>query len=296
MPINLLAPIGSIANTSIENLIQFVIALLFVTGIVFSIAFLIYGGIRWILSGGDKAKVEAARGHIVASIVGLVIIAAAFLIFAIVFQLLGARNPLTEGLCIPTLQHPFCQPKSTPTPIPQQPAPNTAQGLVSINLSVFLEGIGPARANLTQKVFVASASAWTQDNNQETAIKGGTITYDAKTGMFRGTLDSGSPLVAQNYYFKVKVNRFLKKQILNVFVVKPDPTPKTIQLSTLLLGGDANNNGKIDMEDYGIIVRCFGKKQNSKTCLDKKGDLNYDGIINEIDYNMVVRNFGKTDE
>lgn len=117
MPINLLPPSGSIGNVPVENIPQFIITLLFVVGMVIAVAFLIFGGIRWILSGGDKTKVEAARGHIVASIIGLVIIAAAFLIFSLVFQILGVRNPLTGGLCIPTLQNPFCFPQGvTPTP------------------------------------------------------------------------------------------------------------------------------------------------------------------------------------
>jgi len=120
MPIDIVPPPGAVADTTLEQVIQFVITLLFVTGVIFAIAFLIYGGIRWIISGGNKEKVEAARGHIVAAIVGLVIIIAAFLIFAVIFQILGARNPLTEGLCIPTLQHPFC-PTPTPTTPPATP-------------------------------------------------------------------------------------------------------------------------------------------------------------------------------
>lgn len=115
IPIPITPPPGSISNVPVENIPQFIVTLLFVIGIVIAVAFLIYGGIRWVLSGGDKTKVEAARGHIVASIIGLVIIAAAFLIFSLVFQILGVRNPLTGGLCIPTLQDPFCR-TVTPTP------------------------------------------------------------------------------------------------------------------------------------------------------------------------------------
>ena len=120
IPIAITPPAGSVGNVPIENIPQFIITLLFVTGIVIAVAFLIYGGIRWVLSGGDKTKVETARNHIVASIIGLVIIAASFLIFSLVFQILGARNPLTGVLCIPTLQNPFCPPP-TPTSPPTTP-------------------------------------------------------------------------------------------------------------------------------------------------------------------------------
>lgn len=118
IPIPITPPPGSVGNVPIENIPQFIITLLFVIGIVIAVAFLIFGGIRWILSGGDKTRVDTARGHIVASIIGLVIIATSFLIFSLVFQILGVRNPLTGGLCIPTLQNPFCFPQGvTPTPL-----------------------------------------------------------------------------------------------------------------------------------------------------------------------------------
>ena len=135
MPINLIPPLGSLTNVPLENIPQFIITILFVVGIVIAVAFLIFGGIKWILSGGDKTKVDAARGHIVASIVGLVIIAASFLIFSVVFQLLGARNPLTGGLCIPTLQHPFCiQPSVTPNPTQTAPTA-TPSGTITGTIS-----------------------------------------------------------------------------------------------------------------------------------------------------------------
>lgn len=108
-PIPLKPPAGSIPeSTEVSKIPQFVITLLFILGTIIAIAFLIYGGIRWVLSGGDKAKVEAARGHIVAAIIGLVIIAGAFFIINIVFTLLGQKFEL-GNLCIPTLTTPNCK-------------------------------------------------------------------------------------------------------------------------------------------------------------------------------------------
>ena len=45
---------------------------------------LIWGGIEWVLSAGDKEKVANARKRIIASLVGLVIIALAYFILKIV--------------------------------------------------------------------------------------------------------------------------------------------------------------------------------------------------------------------
>ncbi|MEX2007505.1 MAG: pilin [Candidatus Levyibacteriota bacterium] len=96
--INVKPPSGSIpSNTPVENFPQFLINLLFIIGLIVAVAFLIYGGIKWILSGGDKTAVESARNHIIAAIVGLVIIVGAFFIISIVFTLLGVANPLTGG-------------------------------------------------------------------------------------------------------------------------------------------------------------------------------------------------------
>ena len=110
-PIDITAPPGAVTqDISLSNLPAFLIQLAFVAGIVISIAFLIYGGIKWVLSGGDKTKVESARGHIVAAIVGLVIIAGAYTIISIIFQIIGASNPITTGkFCIPTLTAPRCK-------------------------------------------------------------------------------------------------------------------------------------------------------------------------------------------
>ncbi len=101
-------PPGSIGTVDIAQVPQFLISLLFVAGIVIAIAFLIYGGIKWVLSGGDKTAVEGARNHIVAAIVGLIIIAGAFFIINVVFTLLTGRPFDLNHLCIPNLTNPTC--------------------------------------------------------------------------------------------------------------------------------------------------------------------------------------------
>lgn len=88
--INLEAPsaAGSANGADASVLIRFVINGLIVVGIVASLLFLLWGGIRWILSGGDKGKVDAARGTIVAAIVGLIIVILAWVIINTVLTIL----------------------------------------------------------------------------------------------------------------------------------------------------------------------------------------------------------------
>lgn len=63
-----------------------VINFIFVLATIIALFYLIYGGLKWILSEGDKSAVETARSHIVASIVGLIVI---FLAYFIINVLLG---------------------------------------------------------------------------------------------------------------------------------------------------------------------------------------------------------------
>lgn len=71
------------------KLINLGIQLIFTVGIILALIFIIYSGIQWITSGGDEKKIEAARGRLVYSIIGLVILLSSFLIVATVINILG---------------------------------------------------------------------------------------------------------------------------------------------------------------------------------------------------------------
>lgn len=88
--LNLDAPsaAGSANGANASVIIRFVINGLIVIGIVAALLFMLWGGIRWILSGGDKGKVDAARSTIVASIVGLIIVILAWVVINTVLQVL----------------------------------------------------------------------------------------------------------------------------------------------------------------------------------------------------------------
>lgn len=99
-------PTGSIGtNVKPESIPQLTVNILFFFAGFLGIAYLMYGGIKWITSRGEKTQVEAARKHLTAAIVGVVITAAAFFIMQIVFTVLGAENPLSKGFQLPTLNN-----------------------------------------------------------------------------------------------------------------------------------------------------------------------------------------------
>ncbi len=60
--------------------------------------YLIWGGIDWITSGGDKGKTEAARNKITAAVVGLIILAAAYAILTIALGFLAGGSDLNDLL------------------------------------------------------------------------------------------------------------------------------------------------------------------------------------------------------
>jgi hypothetical protein len=77
-----------------------IIVAVFVIAVLIALAFLIFGGIKWIISGGDKAGVEGARNMIVAALVGLVVV---FLSYFILNLLLGFFGLGLGDLRIPSI-------------------------------------------------------------------------------------------------------------------------------------------------------------------------------------------------
>lgn len=62
-----------------------------ITGLIL-FGYLIWGGANWVLAGGDKSKVEAARSMITQAIVGFAIFASVFAIVGILFYFLGING------------------------------------------------------------------------------------------------------------------------------------------------------------------------------------------------------------
>lgn len=58
----------------LEDIILWVIRALFIVAITSALIFLLWGGIKWITSSGDKEKIESARKTIIFAIIGLVIV------------------------------------------------------------------------------------------------------------------------------------------------------------------------------------------------------------------------------
>lgn len=74
---------------TLGQLIGWLVGIIFIiTSIVFFFI-LVFGGIKWITSGGDEKKVAAARASITSALVGLAIVFAAWAIMTLLGTLLG---------------------------------------------------------------------------------------------------------------------------------------------------------------------------------------------------------------
>lgn len=91
---------GSIEGITFSGIIRGLIQLLIVIAAIVFFFILVIGGIRWIMSGGDKANTEAARNQITAALVGLVIVFAAWAILNLIDAFFGSN--ILQGLDIPS--------------------------------------------------------------------------------------------------------------------------------------------------------------------------------------------------
>lgn len=93
-------PVGGLATTG-KNLIQLGLNLFFLVGMVMVLVFVLYSGIQWAASGGDKTKIQNARNRLTYTIIGLLVFVGAFVILDLVIKLLGFNTSFFLNLQIP---------------------------------------------------------------------------------------------------------------------------------------------------------------------------------------------------
>jgi hypothetical protein len=99
-------PVAAGMPSGSENLniaIQWGLTLIFIAAGIVALLFIIWGGISWITSGGEKEKIQEARNKIAYSLIGLIIIFSSYLIVRTVGGLFGV-DPFELGV-----SHVACQ-------------------------------------------------------------------------------------------------------------------------------------------------------------------------------------------
>lgn len=78
-----------VAITNIGTLIKGAVQGALLVSALLVFMFLIWGGIQWITSGGDKGKTQEARDRITAALVGLAVVASAWAVMLIIQYFFG---------------------------------------------------------------------------------------------------------------------------------------------------------------------------------------------------------------
>lgn len=77
------------ASQFLAELLPNFVGLMFVVGTVFFIFMMLVGAVQWIMSGGDKAAIEGARGRITSALVGIILLFSTFALVKIIETFFG---------------------------------------------------------------------------------------------------------------------------------------------------------------------------------------------------------------
>jgi hypothetical protein len=103
---------GTLPNFTVENFITWLIKIIIIAAFVISFIFLLIGGIRWIIAGGEEKAIASARGMVTGALIGLVIVLSAFAIIKLIETFFGVI--IISG----TIKIPVIGGSAVPTPIP----------------------------------------------------------------------------------------------------------------------------------------------------------------------------------
>src|SRR3989344_567863 len=86
-------PGGIKTATPLGTILSNVITIMFIVGGLALVIYFVWGAMDWIMAGGDKEKIGAARKKITQGLVGLALLALSFFIIGLFGQIVGF-NPL----------------------------------------------------------------------------------------------------------------------------------------------------------------------------------------------------------
>lgn len=95
-----LCNLGGTDGDNIASTIRNIVVFFVVLAVIIALMYLLYGGVKWITSRGEKTEVEAARNHIMAAIVGLIVVFLAIFIVSIILAAFGLNF---DSLTIPKI-------------------------------------------------------------------------------------------------------------------------------------------------------------------------------------------------
>ena len=114
----------------------------------------------------------------------------------------------------------------------------------------------------------------------------GTVSYE--NGVFKGIINMGTIVKTGSYVLWIKIPQYKRGLIGEKVTITAGVTNELAQKT--LIGGDINNDEKIDVLDFNVIASCFEGKGETESCGGKKvdADLNDDGVVDGVDYNLFL--------
>lgn len=98
-----ITPPGCGPGFQIGTILQQVISILLFVSFMIALVFLIIGGIRWIMSGGDKEGTQKAKDTVTSALVGLAVVLGAWILINIVIQFFTGQG-LAGTIKLPNLK------------------------------------------------------------------------------------------------------------------------------------------------------------------------------------------------
>lgn len=191
---------------------------------------------------------------------------------------------------------PTVPPTQTPTPttIPT-PTPTATPQPTTFTLSVCPHGLGKCGDNKNPQsignlnplhpqrtIAVSFVNLHTNQIQHEQT----TVTYNNQTQQFEGNLTA--VIAPDRYTVKIKMDQYLQKSLPDTVSITGGQTMVLPQVS--LVSGDINNDNKINLVDYNLLISCYSTKADTSTCFNKQlADLTDDGTIDGVDYNLLIR-------
>lgn len=170
-------------------------------------------------------------------------------------------------------------PMISPTPIPPDTKVAISIQLAGIGSRVsFGENSNPAPSTRSVDIQVYDSSG----KQVQTAT--GQVAYNNASSSFKGTTTI-TAIPSGNYSIKIRVDNSLWRAVKGLSLTAGETTTLS---RTTLIPGDLDQDNRISLLDYNILMSCYG----SKTCTKKQqADLNMDGRVNEIDLNILYSQF-----
>ncbi len=206
-------------------------------------------------------------------------------------------SPTLTPTSVPTIAlTPTSTPFITATPKPTiAPPPNDTQ----LAITLLLHGLGTGGDN----AFPGSTGNFTllhpqrtitvdlyNEQSQLVVHKQGSIQFNTNTGSFLGNVDIGSAINSGSYTIKVGVTQFLTTQVPGIHTLTAGKL--NILPTTSLINGDINDDNRVSILDYNLLMNCYSDLTQAKNCTGEQktmSDLNDDGKVNAIDYNIFIR-------